>query len=230
MLKIAHARRDENGKYRNGKAGDQDGKELCITDWYNRPWNVVIRAKEENIAKAIALSGIAACKNEHIGYDQIQRTTLFDIAKTFGFDISKVNTPCETDCSALVAVCVNAAGVTVPKTIYTGNMVNALKQTGKFHILKEKALLQSYSQLKIGDILVYEGHHTAIVVSDIAGNIISNASMENMNSQSLYNKLKKQESFKKVKEKASLTDDTMLFLCKPKKAEILLKKLAKAMA
>ena len=229
MLKIAHARRDESGKYRNGKAGDQDGKELCITDWYNRPWNVVIRAKEEKIAKAIALSGVAACKNEHIGYDQIQRTTLFDIAKTFGFDISKVNTPCETDCSALVAVCVNAAGVTVPKTIYTGNMVNALKQTGKFHTLKEKTLLQSYSGLKVGDILVYEGHHTAIVVSDISGHIISEASIETMDFQVSYAQLKKQGCFKKVKEKAGLTDDTMLFLCKHKKADILMRKLAKAM-
>ena len=39
MIKIGQASRDERGRYSGGIAGDQDGKEVVIREWYNRPWN-----------------------------------------------------------------------------------------------------------------------------------------------------------------------------------------------
>ena len=117
-VKIGHASIDENGKARGGAAGDQTGREVCTRDWYSKNWNKVIRAKNSKIAEKIAKAMEAACANNNIGYDQNQRTTLFVQAQAKKWDISKITTKCETDCSALVAVCVNAAGVSVSKDIY----------------------------------------------------------------------------------------------------------------
>lgn len=164
MIKIGHAGSDERGKYSGGVAGDQTGREVCIREWYNRPWNVVVRPKRPAVAQGIVKACKAACANDKIGYDQYQRTTLYTQAVAVNWDLSKITTPCETDCSALVAVCVNAAGVKVSKDIYTGNMVAALKSTGEFEILTASKYLTSDRYLCAGDILVYEGHHTAMAL------------------------------------------------------------------
>jgi hypothetical protein len=131
-IKIGHAVHDENGKISGGQAGDQTGKEVVTRDWYKTTWHTVLRAKDSKVAEKIAQAMKTACDNNNIGYDQKQRTTLFAAAQAVGFDLPKVATKCETDCSALVAVCVNSAGVKVSKDIYTGNMVDALKTTGAF--------------------------------------------------------------------------------------------------
>lgn len=33
---IANSGHDENGRYKNGKAGDQTGTEYAVIPWYNR--------------------------------------------------------------------------------------------------------------------------------------------------------------------------------------------------
>lgn len=165
-VKIGHASIDENGKARGGAAGDQTGREICTRDWYSKNWNKVIRAKDSKIAEKIAKAMEAACANNNIGYDQNQRTTLYMQAKAKKWNLSKITAKCETDCSALVAVCVNAAGVSVSKDIYTGNESNALKATGKFEILTDSKYLTTDKNLKRGDILLNEGSHTAVVLSD----------------------------------------------------------------
>ena len=115
MVKIGQASRDERGKYSGGMAGDQDGKEVAVRGWYNRPWNKLLRAKKSTVAENIAKAMEEACANNNIGYDQGQRTTLYKLCRANKFNIKAINEPCETDCSALVAVCVNAAGfMTIP--------------------------------------------------------------------------------------------------------------------
>ena len=42
-----------------------------------------------------------------------QLRTVCNEAKQYGFDVSKVTKDVETDCSALVRVCVNYAGITI---------------------------------------------------------------------------------------------------------------------
>lgn len=164
-VKIGHASIDERGKARGGAAGDQTGKEVCLRDWYDKNWVSVLRPKNEKEAEKMAKAMEQACANDHIGYDQSQRTTCFVEAKKVGFDLSKIKTKCETDCSALIAVCANAAGIPVSKDIYTGNEDSALVRTKKFEKLTDKKYLTSDKYLKRGDVLRSNGH-TAIVLSD----------------------------------------------------------------
>ncbi len=166
MIKIGQASRDERGRYSGGLAGDQDGREVAIREWYNRPWDKVLRCKDVAKAEKIAVAMEKACKNNCIGYDQSQRTTLYSLAKSNGWRIEDIKTPCETDCSALVAVCINAAGVNISGDIYTGNEAKALLQTGEFELLSAPKYLLSDEYLKRGDILLYEFHHTAIVLEN----------------------------------------------------------------
>lgn len=166
MIKIGQASRDERMRYSGGIAGDQDGKEVAIREWYNRPWNKVLRCKDSKKAEKIARAMEKACRNDCIGYDQNQRATLYSFCRANGWKIEDIKTPCETDCSALVSVCVNAAGIKVSGDIYTGNEANALLRTGEFELLTAPKYLLSDEYLKRGDILLYEFHHTAIALQD----------------------------------------------------------------
>lgn len=162
---IGHASIDERGKAKGGAAGDQTGKEVCKRTWYKKPWHTVFRPKSADVAEKIAKAMEQACANNNIGYDQYQRTTLYTQAKDKKWDISKVDEKCETDCSALVAVCCNAAGVTVSKDMYTGNETAVLKGTGKFTVYTESKYVGGSDYLMRGDILLGNGH-TAIVLSN----------------------------------------------------------------
>lgn len=167
MVKIGNAVNDENGKSTGGKAGNQTGKELRIQDWYKRSkgWSHIIRPKSGDDADKIAIAMEQACGNKHIGYDQNQRTTLYFQARNCNWNLSIVNVDCETDCSALVAVCCNAAGIDVSKDMYTGDELAVLMATGKFEAITEKTYLTTSDYLKRGDILLGPGH-TAVVLTD----------------------------------------------------------------
>lgn len=167
-VKIGHASIDENSSAKGGAAGDQTLKEVCTRTWYNKPWTAVFRPKDSTAAEKIAKAMEQACANDKIGYDQAQRTTLYTYAKAAGWDLSKITTACECDCSALVAVCVNAAGIAVSKNMYTGNEKSVLSSTGKFDVLTSSKYIGSSDYLKRGDILLGVGH-TAIVLSDGSG-------------------------------------------------------------
>ncbi len=164
-VKIGHASMDERGKASGGAAGDQTGKEVCTRSWYNKPWIALIRPKNSTAAEKIAKAMEAACENDNIGYDQNERTTLYIKAKANNWNIAGIKSKCETDCSALVAVCVNAAGISVSKDIYTGNEKSALVATGKFTAHTESKYLATDNYLKRGDILLASGH-TAVVLSN----------------------------------------------------------------
>jgi hypothetical protein len=165
-VKIGHARLDENNHAKGGKAGDQTGKEIMLQDWYQKTegWTEVFRAWDSQVAEKIASTMEQACANKNIGYDQGQRTTLYEKAKALNWNISKVTEKCECDCSSLVAVCVNAAGVAVSKDMYTGNQKTVLRDTGKFEVLTDTKYLLKSDHLRRGDILLGPGH-TAIVIS-----------------------------------------------------------------
>ena len=167
-VKIGHASLDENKTARGGVAGDQTSKEVCTRSWYNKPWTAVIRPKNSAAAEKIAKAMEQACANDNIGYDQNQRTTLYTKAKEADWDLSKITEKCECDCSSLVAVCVNAAGITVSKDIYTGNQKTALSNTGAFEVLTDSMYIGSSTYLKRGDILLGSGH-TAIVLTAGSG-------------------------------------------------------------
>lgn len=166
-VKVGSARIDENGKTHGGKAGDQNGKEVSTQAWYRhkKGWRV-LRCKSADKADKIARAMQAACDNANIGYDQYQRDTLYNLAKTVDFDPGRVKTPCETDCSALVRVCLAYAGITV-KNFRTPNEASILLRSGEFIELKESRYTDQSSYLRRGDILVTRTQgHTVVVLSN----------------------------------------------------------------
>lgn len=171
-IRIGHASIDEHGKITGGTAGDQNGKEVCIRSWYNGGWEFLARAKNSDVAEKIATACEAGCANSNIGYDQGQRNTLNDQAKKAGYDLSEIDTACETDCSAFISVCVLAAGV---KIAYPGNLPttrtlkSVLKKTGEFEILIDNKYLNSTDFLRRGDILCKAGSHAVIVLDSGTG-------------------------------------------------------------
>lgn len=164
-VKIGHANLDEEGRIVGGKGGDQTGAEVTIAEWWPMGWTHLVRAKNPEDAEKIAVTMEAACKNDNIGYDQNERLTLYNLAKAVNFDLAKISMPCECDCSSLVGVCANAIGANVNPAIVTGNMVNALKNSGKFEVLTASKYLSESGYLKRGDILVKQYKHTVVVLS-----------------------------------------------------------------
>ena len=169
---IGHASRDENKQYKNGQAGDQDGLEVCKRTWFNRPWKIVLRAKDDKIRDKIAHAMELACDNPNLGYDQNQRNSLWNDIKTKGFDPSKTTKAVETDCSALVCVCCAYAGIPTQYLMISGNslttstMQKYLMSSGYFELLTDNQYLTSDKYLLRGDILVYPSHHTAVNLDD----------------------------------------------------------------
>lgn len=169
---ISNSGHDERGKYKGGKAGDQTGTEWAIINWYNRPWKCVLRHPNAKVREKIAELSEKAAKNDNIGYDQNERTTYWEQLKKVGYDPSKIKTPCEADCSAGVMANVKAAGyilqieelkkVTITSTYYMRNMlVNA-----GFDVLTASKYLTSTNELLRGDILLNDGAHTAVNLTD----------------------------------------------------------------
>lgn len=167
---IAHASIDENNRAKGGQAGDQTGKEVCIREWYNKPWNVMIRFNDPVMASKVADCMEMAAYNIYIGYDQNQRNTLLTKARRFNYDVSKVKEPCETDCSALVSVACMYAGIPESALTYNGNCLTTrtlragLKATGEVSVFTTIPYLAKPDKLKRGDILLKEGSHVVVVV------------------------------------------------------------------
>ena len=108
----------------------------------------------------------AACDNANIGYDQYQRLSLYNFAKRVDFDPTRIKTPCETDCSALVRVCLAYAGIMV-ENFRTPNEASVLLRSGEFVELKEGRYTDQSTYLRRGDILVTRTQgHTVVVLSN----------------------------------------------------------------
>ena len=166
-VKIGSARIDERGRIHGGKAGNQTGKELSIQNWYrhSKGWRV-LRCTDTSKAEKIAAAMEAACRNRNIGYDQYERLTLYKLAKAVGFDPGKVIKPCETDCSALVRVCLAYAGIMTDNFLTTDEAQKILA-TRYFVELKDGRYTDQSAHLRRGDILVTRAKgHTAVVLSN----------------------------------------------------------------
>lgn len=170
---ISNSGHDERGKYSGGQAGDQTGGEWRIQAWYNRPWTHVFRYPGSTVRECIADLAEEAAKNDRIGYDQNQRTTFWGQLRQVEYHPAKITQPCEADCSAGVAAIVKAAGYLlgikqlqdVSADMYTGSQRKIL-QTAGFQVLTDKKYLDSDRYLLRGDLLLCEGHHTAINLTD----------------------------------------------------------------
>lgn len=186
-VRIGHASIDENGKATGGAAGDQNGKEVLIRDWYNKPWNVLLRPVRPEVAEKSAVACEAACANPNIGYDQYGRNTLYTKAKAVGFDIAAIDMACECDCSSLMHTCAIAGGANLTygsNGHTTRTMVKEFVASGDYEKFTDSKYLSSDKYLKRGDILVKEGSHTVMVLSngseaDVIDTPIVNLPLEN---------------------------------------------------
>lgn len=169
-IKIGHASADENYRAVGGWSGDQTGGEVCVRTWYSSPWDYVLRFKDRAKAKKAAAAMYAACNNPNIGYDQGNRNDALIQAKKHAWDLGAVDTPTEVDCSSLVTLCAQCAGVDVPyvwgNAPYTGNMETQFMKTGEFEKLSDLKFRVSDSYLMEGDILVKISGHTAMVLEN----------------------------------------------------------------
>ena len=154
--------------YGNTTPGDQNGGREVSTEKYyvhSKGW-YVLRAKEPEKREKIAVAMERACANNDIGYDQSTRLTLFNNVKDFGFDPAKTTKKVNTDCSALVRVCVHYAGIDVDNFI-TSNEVSKLMATGAFEKFTDDAHCKSSDHLLRGDILdTRTKGHTVVVLSN----------------------------------------------------------------
>lgn len=171
-VKISNSGSDEHGNYKGGAAGDNTGKEWYIRDWYNRPWNCVLRHPDLEVRACLADLATKAANNNRIGYDQYQRDTYWKELQKVNYDPSKITVACEADCSAGVIANVKAAGYILNRPelknitcTYTGNMRSGLKAAG-FACLTESKYLNGSSYLVAGDILLNDAHHTATAVTN----------------------------------------------------------------
>ena len=115
----------------------------------------------------------AAAENPLIGYDQGQRGTFWEHLAASNYDPAQITVPCEADCSSGVAAIVKAVGYrlglkglqVVSTAAYTGNLRAVLYRVG-FNVLTDSKYLTSDKYLLAGDVLLYDGHHTAINLDD----------------------------------------------------------------
>lgn len=168
-IKIGHASISEKGSV-NGTAGDQTGREVCTRTWYSKPWSLVLRCKDSATAERMARACEKGCANNNIGYSQADRNSAHAKARKVGYDLSKIASKCNTDCSAFMTLCAIAAGVSALEysgnAPTTSNMRARFAATGKFDVLTDKKYLTSDAYLKRGDILVKPGSHTVMALQN----------------------------------------------------------------
>ena len=169
---LGYAAKDERGSYSGGSAGDQTGKEVYVNGWYDQSWTEVLRPVDPQLAENIARQCENACANNNIGYSQSDRNTLLTQAKRAGYDMSKITTPCNCDCSSFVsAVCVCCG---LPEATFfpggngcvTSTIGPACLSTGKFRQFTDSKYTKQKDYLKRGDILCNRNAHVVIVLSD----------------------------------------------------------------
>lgn len=163
---ISNCGHDEKNKYTGGKAGDQTGEEWKITEWYDRPWNCVLRHPDAKIREMIADKAEKAAKNNNVGYDMWQRYTYWEQLQKVGYDPAKITTPCEADCSSGITANVRAIGFelgikklqNIPEKTYTEDMRANFIKAG-FEILTAQKYKKSQDYLMRGDILLNDKKH-----------------------------------------------------------------------
>lgn len=160
-VRIGHASMSENGG-KNGEKGDSTGKEVCIRNWYKKPWDYMAIHKKKSVREKHARAVEDACANNNIGYGQSDRNSLNILAKAVKYNLSKVG-KCNCDCSSLqnvAAVASGAENVTYGNNGWTtSGMMEALKKAG-YKIITDSTYLEDEKYCVRGAIYVKAGSHT----------------------------------------------------------------------
>ena len=164
-IKIGHASTDSASTAAN---------EVLIGELYKSfTPTVLLRPKSNSLAERSAKACEAGCNNNNIEYSQGKRNTLNSQAKSVNYDLSAVTSTCYTDCSSYMTVCAIAGGATFgygyggsANGPTTSNMKSWFTSTGDYTALTDSKHLSSTDYLRRGDILVAEGSHALMVLSN----------------------------------------------------------------
>ena len=164
---IGHASCTETGKAKNGLAGDQTGKEVCTRNWYNKPWDYVLIPCSDALAENSARICEQICACELVGYDQNERNSLWKayLKSLKVVPIVKV----ECDCSSFMTYCAILGGANIEygsNAPTTSTMKAKFTANGSYKVSYDKKYLDNSDYLKRGYILVKEGSHTVMVLSN----------------------------------------------------------------
>ena len=160
---IGHASIDENGTIQGKTPGDQTTKEICIREWYSKPWNVYLECLDDTLADKAAAIMEEICKNDNYGYSQPNRWAGYNAIINNGRKVAGGKG--DFDCSSLVLACYILAGLSIAASGYTGNMKSILLATGKFKAYTDAAHTGSSAYAKRGGIYLKESSHVVMALS-----------------------------------------------------------------
>lgn len=161
------------GKVSNCRtAHDVQSEQYRIQDWYNYPWDCVLRYNNAGVANMISNIAIDAANNDKIGYSQDKRYTFWEQLQKVNYDASLIDNECKADCSSSTCAIVKAVGTlkkikelkAIPITT-TYYMKDKFRYAG-FEVLTDSKYLTSDKHLIKGDILLNINYHTCIYVGD----------------------------------------------------------------
>lgn len=159
---IGHASISEKGTTEGAK-GDSTGKEVCTRTWYSKPWGYMAVHPDADVRERHARAVEQACANDNIGYGQPDRNTLNTRAKEVEYDLSKIKSKCNCDCSSLqnvAAVASGAQGVSYGSNGWTTSTMRAALENAGYKIITDKTYLSSSNYCVRGAIYVKPGSHT----------------------------------------------------------------------
>lgn len=167
-LLIGQACSNERGEITGGTKGDQTTREVRINTFFDgQVWQVIYRCKDRAKANLIGQYMADACRNDNIGYDTgSTRYSCWDEAMKVG-STAGITKPCNTDCSQLMCICVNLAGIPLTKYLWTAIEDELLMSTGMFDRITDQSMLRG-NGLAVGDILWRSGHTAVVVEADEA--------------------------------------------------------------
>lgn len=165
-LLIGQACSNERGEITGGTKGDETTREVRINTFFDgQVWQTAYRCKDKAKAKLIAKYMKDACLNDNIGYDTgSTRYSCWDEAMKVG-STAGITKPCNTDCSQLMCICVNLAGIPLTKYLWTAIEDELLMSTGMFDRITDQSMLRG-NGLEVGMILWRSGHTAVVVEAD----------------------------------------------------------------
>ena len=91
-IRIGQASLGETGG-RGQKPGNQTGRELNFSYWYNGSWLGILRFKDPAMSERAAQACEDGVRNRNIGYDMDGRNTAYAAAEAVDFALGKINKP-----------------------------------------------------------------------------------------------------------------------------------------
>lgn len=152
---------------KNGKKGDQTGKEVKVGDYYNFGQTTCIRFRNVTDGRKCGKIAKQLANDERFGYGHNDRVSSFNAFKKIGWDISKIDDLKSTynlDCSMFATICINLTfkKEVLPADTFTGNLVTRCRR--KKDLFQVLSLTNAKKEWHKGDMPIKENAHVIINV------------------------------------------------------------------